>query len=319
MGCFDLNGGISKLPITYKDKCFLIIGVIDKKVSGDNIDVFGNGFLFTPICLPIYGTYNDYGIIENIVRDKNVEFIEKEFEEGIDNIISAIESVFIGRYDKDKKDNKICYKILSKLKIDKKRYKLGISIDHKFIYDSIIQLGIDTGINIKDSLEYTKLLPYTIDDLKVKEVKEEKDDFILLCPEIYLNKLKKEYIKEEYISKKYWGKDKKIENDWYLNSRIINLNINFNEGYYRYNEYYDSNLLMRSYKNDNIKLLLNDLSEEYIRFITFFSSMGILDWKTPIHTYGGQNGITNTKALKLYFENIIKYIDEKIKSYENNN
>ena len=302
MGCFNLSGGISKLPITYKDECFLLIGAIDKKVTGDNIDMFGNGFLFTPICLPIYGTYNDYGIIENIVRDKNVEFIENEFEEGIDNIISAIESVFMGRYDRDNKDSDICNKILNKLKIDKKKYKLGISIDHKFIYDNIIQLGIDTGINIEDSLEYTKLLPYTINELKGNK----EDDFIFLCPKIYLNK-----IKEEYILKKYGKKD----NNWHLNSRIINLNVNFNEGYYRYNEYYDSNLLMCSYKNDNIKLLLNDLSDEYIRFITFFSNMGILDWVTPIHTYGGQNGISNTKALKTYFENIVKYIDRKIKMY----
>lgn len=32
MGCFDLNGSISKIPVTYKDECFLMIGIIHKKV-----------------------------------------------------------------------------------------------------------------------------------------------------------------------------------------------------------------------------------------------------------------------------------------------
>lgn len=31
MGCFDLNGSISNLPITYKDECFLLIWAIELK------------------------------------------------------------------------------------------------------------------------------------------------------------------------------------------------------------------------------------------------------------------------------------------------
>lgn len=119
--------------------------------------------------------------------------------------------------------------------------------------------------------------------------------------------------------KKYGKKDRRIKNDWYLNSRIINLNLNYKEGYYRYNEHFDCNLLMCAYKNNNIKLLLNDLSDEYIKFITFFSKMRYLDWDTLIHVYSGQNGITHTKALKAYFENIIKFIDTKINKYESDN
>lgn len=54
-------------------------------VSNDGAQAF-----FSPFGFPIHGEYYDYGRIENIVRDKNVEMLEDFFGITIDNILENI-------------------------------------------------------------------------------------------------------------------------------------------------------------------------------------------------------------------------------------
>lgn len=66
MGCFNTTGFLSKLPILHGDRVVCFLGKINI-----NADVYGftpyHVFsLVSPICLPIYGQYDDYGSIENI-------------------------------------------------------------------------------------------------------------------------------------------------------------------------------------------------------------------------------------------------------------
>lgn len=313
MGCFDINGGISKLPITYGDKCFLLIGVINKAIKATQLNDFGNGFLFTPISLPIYGKYNDYGYIEGIVRDKNVESIEMLCEEKIDNIIEAIDNNLIDRYSKNNKYERLCNRILDKFNIDKDKYELGISIDHQFIFETISDLKFDDlYVDFEQSLEITKRIPYTYEEFfKNQDIKEKygfDDDLSIYDIIILIMKIKKEYLKENNIE----------DTNTFprYESRLINLNPNYEEGFYRIGEYFDTYTFMKMYKGDNVKILIENLGIEYIKFLKFFYKLRLLDWNTPMHNYAGQNGYESTCVLKEYFENILNFINKKIESYK---
>lgn len=68
MGSWNGTCGISKMPIRYGDRVKL---VLLKPTEHYKSVSTGSGFcnasdMYTPICLPITGEYNDYGCIENI-------------------------------------------------------------------------------------------------------------------------------------------------------------------------------------------------------------------------------------------------------------
>lgn len=68
MGSWNGTCGISKMPIQYGDRVKL---VLLKPTNHYRSVSTGSGFcdasdMYTPICLPITGEYNDYGCIENI-------------------------------------------------------------------------------------------------------------------------------------------------------------------------------------------------------------------------------------------------------------
>lgn len=70
MGCFNGTDALTQLPILYRDpvKLFII-------VHEENGRVFDCTDAWRPLCLPISGTYDDYGMIENIVEDWNTQSI----------------------------------------------------------------------------------------------------------------------------------------------------------------------------------------------------------------------------------------------------
>lgn len=68
MGSWNGTCGISKMPILYGDRVKLVLLKPTKHYRSVST---GSGFcnasdMYTPICLPITGEYNDYGCIENI-------------------------------------------------------------------------------------------------------------------------------------------------------------------------------------------------------------------------------------------------------------
>src|SRR5206468_2215799 len=54
-------------------------------VSNDGCQAF-----FSPFAFPIHGVYDDYGYIDEIIRDKNVEMLEDFFNLSIESIIANI-------------------------------------------------------------------------------------------------------------------------------------------------------------------------------------------------------------------------------------
>lgn len=92
MGCFNLQGFYSNLPITDGDKT---VAFICAKYNGPT-DYLTQPLYATdymePICLPIFGEYNDYGTIENIVPSETTKLIEKLSGMAIDEFIKNIAS-----------------------------------------------------------------------------------------------------------------------------------------------------------------------------------------------------------------------------------
>lgn len=165
MGCFDCIGGISKLPIRYGDKCVLFIGVTPKNVELNDTMSFGAGFKFTPITLPIFGDYDDYGRIENIRRDKNIELIESISDTKIEDLINAIDNVMADRCTFSDKNELICENFLKNvLHEQKERYEIAYMLEHEFMYKSIIDIDLEMPYDFKQSIKIVKKLPYTLDE-----------------------------------------------------------------------------------------------------------------------------------------------------------
>ena len=95
MGCFNTTGFHSKLPIVYGDKIFSII-CLRMDAFDDDFLRFSPGYQITPMFLPIFGEYNDYGNITNIERTPSVESIERIFGDTIENIMRAIQDIMWG-------------------------------------------------------------------------------------------------------------------------------------------------------------------------------------------------------------------------------
>lgn len=82
MGCWNGTCMISNLPIIAGDKVKLVLlkhsySFRELKQSGGY--VYSND-IFSPSFLPISGSYNDYGTIENIIEDWNYKLVENELK-----------------------------------------------------------------------------------------------------------------------------------------------------------------------------------------------------------------------------------------------
>lgn len=89
MGCFNSKGCFSHTPIVYGDKVVAFIGIAENDKARE-CDEFAPGMSFTPLTLPIHGTYNDYGSVENIIKTAAVEIVEKFFGKDIDTIFEEV-------------------------------------------------------------------------------------------------------------------------------------------------------------------------------------------------------------------------------------
>lgn len=85
MGCFNLKGFMSDITIGYGDEVVLFLALY--KPRAEKFYVCDEAI---PIALPIYGKYDEYGGLEDIVYDDNVKWLEKNVGK-IEDIISAIE------------------------------------------------------------------------------------------------------------------------------------------------------------------------------------------------------------------------------------
>lgn len=108
MGCFDVACGISSISIKHGDDALLLLllpfseypeSARERKVEIEVgiQQVFNEGplGLYMPLCLPIRGKYNDYGSLEDVVKDDTLKAVENFFGASFEQIINIIHR---GRY-----------------------------------------------------------------------------------------------------------------------------------------------------------------------------------------------------------------------------
>ena len=93
MGCFNVACTVSGISM-YCDEALLIplVQLTDFKYLVGSMLVSNEGpkMFFAPLTLPLFGKLDTYGRLENIVRDANVECIEKYFGMNIDAFANEV-------------------------------------------------------------------------------------------------------------------------------------------------------------------------------------------------------------------------------------
>lgn len=94
MGSFNVACSVSSISIGYGDSIAYIPLEVskhpDKIGDGNNSLIYSHCF-YSPVTLPIFGTYDDYGRIEDIKRNTNVDVIETHFGEKIESVCNSQE------------------------------------------------------------------------------------------------------------------------------------------------------------------------------------------------------------------------------------
>ena len=81
MGSWSVSCGISNIAITAGNDCVIL--PLRKSIGLSYQS-------HQPVCLPIFGTYNDYGGMENIIYDDNTRLIEKHFGVSIEDFVEFL-------------------------------------------------------------------------------------------------------------------------------------------------------------------------------------------------------------------------------------
>ena len=90
MGCFNKMGFHSHLPITYGNDIVMFICADNTKkyvIDDTPIEIIT---LYSPMCLPIFGKYDEYGFIKDIIPDANTKLIEEKTGKTIEDVLSII-------------------------------------------------------------------------------------------------------------------------------------------------------------------------------------------------------------------------------------
>lgn len=155
MGCFNTKGFFSGIDIEDQDKAFVLICTqssnpiiwTELETNPREHKYNGRGTL-DPISFPIFGEYDDYGQLENIVHDFNVEKIESKLEDTIENILNVLYNVTVFPHylGKEQINKYTRYKeklglIISEEKLEQDYFKFGIN------NKMTIQKWIDLNVN----------------------------------------------------------------------------------------------------------------------------------------------------------------------------
>lgn len=162
MGCYNHKGNFSQLPICGCDRAVVIIGITS--LDSPN-DVFSPGESFTPISVPIRGTYNDYGGLENIDSTPGVEALVKFFGMDAESIISAAERAGYHHDEPDEKIAEAIGKIMNICRRNDEQYNVRLSyiMEHEAIFDYLVSRA---NVSLADRKhwriphEYIKALGY---------------------------------------------------------------------------------------------------------------------------------------------------------------
>lgn len=92
MGSFYSSCSISGMTLSNQKTSILLLTPNAELSEHRNMIVSNDGCqaFYSPFGFPVHGTYDDYGYIVNIIRDKNVEMLETYFGVDIESILQGI-------------------------------------------------------------------------------------------------------------------------------------------------------------------------------------------------------------------------------------
>jgi hypothetical protein len=132
MGCFNQTAFLSNLPITSGQDTVLIF--LLPKATGHAVYSTDN---FTPLLLPVYGEYDEYGKIENVVRDFNVECIERYFGMPIDDLIEYVDDRMVGRHRPEEEDQALASATPFDETAAENLREVVFTLEYKFYWDAL--------------------------------------------------------------------------------------------------------------------------------------------------------------------------------------
>lgn len=287
MGCCCINGFYSNIPIVEGDDCFSLLCLFDNKAL-ETFD-YGAGFIAIPICLPLFGKYNDYGSIEKVINDKNTEILESLSNSNIDELLYSI------NYE-DKTLNDVFPQFANETNKDK---KLVLAIDHKFIYDEIVK--IDTHINFEQSYKLTLEADKEYKKIYNKDFYQS-NDFV---EGKYDNKIFIEYSSLWCFVKKKYGAEKDYFNP------TINISPYYLPSFV--NRELSDDFLRLYQRNGEDIILLKEIKDSYIKFLSFYYNCNFLSIRIIPNVRSSQNGIEDRNKLaslfKAKYDFIVKSLD----------
>lgn len=317
MGCFNIMGFHTHLPIEYGDEIVLLLGVYPKYKKGEIRDFcrFAPGFEFTPIALPIFGKYNDYGTIEDIERDLNVEMIEKFFNMKIDELIRLVDDeVIANRYVSEEKHEQYkglvekIWNLQSDFIINSEFemvYDLTFTIDHRFVYDTIknlwsfpynIEKSIDAIMELCPPWENVKI---KYNDIDLGEIETKLKAGEITEYEYELTKARASYFGPydhwlNYLNQGY---------GWCSKERLINVIPKkgvFEHTFWGTRDGFDESSIFAVYSsNEGLKVLFTTLRTAFIDYTKFLTEFCTHQWCFDYHVYGTQQTHCTT-ALPYY-------------------
>lgn len=323
MGCFNTMGFHTHLPIVAGDDIVLFLGVYpeyENRTVRKDFVTFAPGTDFTPISLPIFGKYNDYGSIEDIEKNCNIDSIEKFFGLNIEKIIDLVDDNMNGRYATDddvELYNQMCKKIYDLqpttwLKSEfSYKYEIVYTIDHRFMYDTIKKLG-ESKYNFEKSYDAIMELcppwelPKGYDWEKINEAEEKEKKGEITTREF--KKISALYGFHSHDAHMMWIRYLN-EGKWYEDDDYL-VDFTLPDGYsptnFWYNDGFDSHSVMGVYRNEeSYKTLFTTLKESYIDFLKFNAEFRVHQWCFTYHVYGTQQ--THCTTALPYYEKLLEY------------
>jgi len=293
MGCYSVSCKLSNLPIVgYTSAVLIPLRPIDghiefdfHKDTGTTVICCNEGPLvyFHPCMYPIRGTYNDYGSLNDIIRDDNTDILEEYYGLTIEQIVGVLTS---NRKD-DGFDKRLCC-IKDPSQPDEfgepiylERYKDLIKIScnwiHGTLYDELTKTTHDGGDKFENIDAIKRLYRVGPNDKDFDEVLQEFVDEQAEkgMPVSEENKL------IEYFSHLH---------DMNFSSREVRrvkkLLLDFNE--YEYNHNPLSNFYFKAVKVGKLK----DIATRFYKFNDYMLTMGLFYYPTgTCHQSGDHEGV----------------------------
>lgn len=297
MGCFNKIGFHSKLPIRYGDEIVMFICISDGRIDDDTPCYF-NDFL-EPIYLPIFGTYNDYGSIENIVRNNAIEALENALGSDIGEIIETIEENAFKPISTDKDKWCLYDDILNKLLETvpsfrmymtseyEKNYGLCVTMEHKSVYDTMC--GLYKHLEEPQEYDFMQLKVGKFLDIAIKNINNNEKELNKL---IDLKKSSEEKgIVNETINEMIENKKKLCKNIFEGDFFNRELSLFANETIYH--NFHHHMMLVNL-----VELDYKSLRDIIYNFTHFNYALSFLNGRYDVSSYGSQSVAENYEEFK---------------------